>query len=84
MELLVEILGWVASVLIVGAYALNIRGKLPSNAPAYVWANLVGGAFFVVNTIFHGAYPSAVVNVIWVFIAIDTLLRQKQVGNGQK
>lgn len=77
MEILVETMGWIASVLIVGAYALNIKGKLASNAPAYVWANLVGGLFFVVNTVFHQAYPSALVNVVWVIIAVDTLVRKK-------
>jgi len=78
-EVLIETLGWIGSVLIVGAYALNIRGKLASGEPAYVWMNLIGGAFFVVNTLFHGAYPSAVVNIIWVFIAAHALLRNRMV-----
>jgi hypothetical protein len=76
-NLLIEILGWVASVLIVGAYALNIYGKLDTKAPAYIWANLVGGTFFVINTYAHGAYPSAVVNVVWVLIALNALWRRK-------
>jgi hypothetical protein len=77
MEVGIEIMGWVASVLIVGAYALNIKGKLASNDRRYVLANLVGGLFFIVNTAYHHAYPSAVVNVVWVLIAADSLLRKK-------
>ena len=77
LALLIEVLGWVASVLIVGAYALNIKGKLASDRPAYIWMNLVGGCFFVVNTWFHGAYPSAFVNVVWVLIAGAALLKKK-------
>lgn len=78
MGLFVEIIGWVASVLIVGAYYLNIRGKLGAGSPAYIWANMVGGAFFVANTAWHGAYPSAVVNVIWVLIALVALFNKQK------
>lgn len=74
MELLIEILGWIASLLIVGAYFLNIRGKLSAQSALYIWSNLVGGLFFIVNTIYHGAYPSAMVNVVWVIIAVVSLL----------
>lgn len=77
MNLLIETLGWIASVLIVGAYALNLRGALSANDPRYIWSNIVGGVFFVVNTIHHGAYPSALVNVIWVIIALAALLKKK-------
>ncbi len=76
--LFVEIIGWIASVLIVGAYYLNIRGKLTAGSPAYIWANLIGGAFFVINTFWHGAYPSAVVNVIWVVIALMAVIKRRK------
>ncbi len=42
-ELLIEILGWIASVLIVGSYAFNISGKLSTDSKWYVWANIIGG-----------------------------------------
>lgn len=77
MNLLIETLGWIASVLIVGAYALNLRGTLPASDPRYIWSNIVGGVFFVVNTIHHQAYPSALVNVVWVVIALAALIRKK-------
>ncbi|TAE26673.1 MAG: hypothetical protein EAZ91_17425 [Cytophagales bacterium] len=77
MNILIETLGWIASVLIVGAYALNLRGTLSSQDPRYVWSNIVGGSFFVVNTYHHGAYPSALVNVVWVIIALGALVRKK-------
>ncbi|MEZ0612150.1 hypothetical protein ACAW74_26810 [Fibrella sp. WM1] len=70
---IIETLGWVASILIVGAYFLNIQGRLDAKDPRYVWANLIGGLFFVVNTWYHGAYPSALVNIVWVLIAVFSL-----------
>ena len=75
LELFVETLGWLASILIVGSYALNLWGKIEANSKIYVWANIIGGLFFVVNTYFHQAYPSMVVNIIWVIIAVVLLIK---------
>jgi len=76
MGILIEVLGWIASVLIVGSYALNITGKLAANSKTYVVANLIGGLFFVLNTYYHQAYPSMLVNFIWVIIAIVMLFKK--------
>jgi hypothetical protein len=75
MAIVIDILGWIASVLIVGAYFLNIRGKWSAQSKWYILCNLVGGAFFIINTAYHGAYPSALVNVVWVIIAVFSLLK---------
>lgn len=75
MALLIDVLGWIASVLIVGAYFLNIRGRWSAQSKWYIICNLVGGAFFIINTAYHGAYPSALVNVVWVIIAMFSLLK---------
>ncbi len=77
MNILIEILGWIASVLIVGSYALNITGKLSASSKTYVLANIIGGVFFVVNTYYHQAYPSMFVNVVWVIIAIYMISKKK-------
>ena len=73
MNTLVEILGWMGSVLIVGSYALNITGRLAATHKLYVLANILGGIFFVVNTYFHQADHSMFVNIVWVIIAIVML-----------
>jgi hypothetical protein len=77
MGILIEMLGWIASVLIVGSYALNITGKVPASSKIYVLANIIGGVFFVVNTYYHKAYPSMFVNVVWVIIAIYMIRKKK-------
>ena len=38
MNMSVEIMGWIGSLLIVGSYALNITGKLEATNKWYVWA----------------------------------------------
>ncbi len=75
---MIEIMGWFASVLIVGSYALNISGRLKATSKWYVWANIIGGFFFIINTYFHQAYPSMLVNIIWVIIAFVMIFRNKK------
>lgn len=77
MGILIEIVGWIASLLIVGSYALNITGKLSANSKLYIWANIIGGLFFVVNTYHHQAYPSMLVNIIWVIIAFVMIAKNR-------
>jgi len=79
MTILVEVLGWIASMLIVGSYALNITGRLSAKSKLYVTANIIGGIFFVVNTYYHQAYPSMLVNIVWVIIALVMLTKKKEV-----
>lgn len=77
MVILIDTLGWLASLMIVGAYFFNIRGKITSSSPVYIWSNFIGGIFFIVNTYYHQAYPSMMVNVVWVIIAIAAILKKK-------
>jgi hypothetical protein len=75
--MLIEIIGWIGSVLIVGSYLLNIQGKINAKDSRYIWANLVGGFCFIIHTYVHQAYPSVAVNVIWVLIALTAIFRKK-------
>jgi hypothetical protein len=77
MNLLIEIVGWIGSILIVGSYYLNIQGKLDSKDSKYIWANLIGGICFIINTYAHHAYPSVAVNIVWVIIALFAIFRNK-------
>jgi hypothetical protein len=73
---LIEIIGWIGTVLIVGAYFLNINGKIKSTAIPYILANLVGGILFSIYTFAHRTWPNMVVNVVWVFIAVAALMKK--------
>jgi hypothetical protein len=76
MNIFIEIIGWIGAVLIVGAYCLNMYGYLKSGLAWYIGCNLIGGLFFVLNTFVHKAYPSMIVNIIWVVIAAAAIFKQ--------
>lgn len=74
-ELAVDIAGWVGASLILLAYLLVSAGRLTGRSPMFQWLNLAGAAGFVINSGWHGAWPSAVLNIIWIGIAIVSLWR---------
>ena len=78
MNYFIEIIGWIGAVLIVGAYFFNINGQLKSSSVVYIISNLLGGIFFTINTFVHQAYPSMIVNIIWVVIAIAAILKKNK------
>ena len=68
LELAVEVVGWTGALLILLAYLLISAGKLTGQSPLYQWMNIVGAAGFVINGWWHGAWPSAALNVLWLMI----------------
>ena len=74
-EIAVEIAGWTGASLILLAYLLLSMGKVTGQSPLYQGMNIVGAAGFIVNGWWHGALPSAVLNVIWMMIGGVTLWR---------
>ena len=74
-EIAVEIVGWAGASLILLAYLLLSAGRLTGHSIVYQAMNVVGAAGFIVNGWWHGAIPSAVLNVIWMLIGTIALWR---------
>ena len=71
----VDIIGWVGAIVLLAAYASVSARRLQGDSHIYQVLNLIGGACLIVNTVYYGAYPSAVVNIVWIGIAVYTLAR---------
>jgi len=76
--IIVNILGWVGSLLLIAAYYLNSKNWFTAQSFEYQLLNLIGSVCLIVNTVYFGAYPSAAVNVIWVFIGAYYLMNNKK------
>jgi hypothetical protein len=74
-EVAVEILGWAGAGLILLGYLLISTGKLAGQSGTYHWINLAGAIGFAINGWWHGAIPSAALNVVWAGIAIYALIQ---------
>jgi len=74
-EIAVEVAGWAGASLILLGYLLITAGKLTGQSAVYQWMNVAGAAGFIVNGWWHGAIPSAALNVVWMLIGAVALLR---------
>lgn len=74
-DIAAEVAGWIAALLILGAYGALTAEKLTAKSPVYQWMNVVGAAGFIVNSGWNGAWPSAALNVVWMGIGAGALWR---------
>lgn len=67
-QIAVEVAGWSGAALILLAYLLLSAGRLTGQSLIYQGMNVIGAAGFVINGWWHGAIPSASLNVLWLLI----------------
>jgi hypothetical protein len=72
-----EAVGWVGAVLLVAAYSLVSSGRIAGSGPLFQALNIVGGVALTLNTGYHGAWPSAALNVVWVCVGAGALIRHR-------
>ena len=75
MKILIDVLGWIGSVEVILAYGLNSYHKINAGSLLFQLLNLTGAVFLITNTVYYGAFPSAVINVAWVAIAIPAIFK---------
>jgi len=73
---LIDVAGWVGAALLVAAYAMVSTGRLQGSGLRFQLLNIVGGVALTVNTAYHGAWPSAALNVVWVVVGLGALVRR--------
>lgn len=72
---LVDAAGWAGAMALLSAYALVLAGRVPGHGWAFQLLNLTGAVGLAVNGVFHGAWPSAALNSIWLVIGVTALVR---------
>jgi len=75
MEIFISMLGWIGSLLVIGAYGLNSYQKIKSDSLVFQLMNLVGGVLLIINSAYKEAYPFTFINTVWVLIAIPAIFR---------
>ena len=74
-RLLVDLLGWIGAGALLSAYALVSTGRLQGRGLAFQALNLVGAAGLLINGVYHGAWPSAGLNTVWLVVGMVALAR---------
>ena len=68
-------IGWSGSLLIVGAYFLNVYGLLGTEDILYPVMNLLGAIFLGIEYTRKKAFPGTVLELVWGGIAIFNFLQ---------
>ncbi len=67
--------------MILAAYLMLSTGRLTGQSMLYQGMNVAGAAGFIVNGWYHGAVPSAALNVVWMAIGGIALWRIRRRGS---
>ena len=79
--LYIDIFGWAGSAAVVTAYALVSLNRVDGASRLYQLLNLIGSVGLAINTAYYRAYPSTLVNIVWLFIAALALIRISRSAN---
>lgn len=71
--ILVQALGMVGMVLLLGAYWLNSAGRLRGDPKTYQLMNLAGAIALTIYSAILSAWASVALNLVWSFIALNSL-----------
>lgn len=82
-NLLIDIIGWLGVAGLLTAYGLVSAKKLVGDSAVYQWLNLLGAGLLIVNSFYYGAFPSVGINVVWITIAVYTLI-SRAVGRSRE
>ena len=67
-RVLVDVLGWIGAGALLSAYALVSAGRLSGRGLGFQLLNLLGAVGLLVNGVYHGAWPSAGHNTVWLVL----------------
>lgn len=76
-----DVSGWAGGLVLISAYALVSFGRISAQGAAFQSLNLIGSLMLAANSAWHGAWPSASVNLIWIGVGIAALLRDPRTRN---
>ena len=69
-QILLTLAGWTGAISAVVAYGLVTMKRISPDSLLFQGLNIVGAGLLSVSASVHSAWPSAVVNVIWVAIGV--------------
>ena len=69
-QILLTLAGWTGAISAVVAYGLVTMKRISPDSLMFQGLNIVGAGLLSVSASVHSAWPSAVVNVIWVAIGV--------------
>ena len=78
MDIFVSVIGWIGTVLLLGAYGLLTARRVSAGGLLYQGMNLVGSVALMINSAYYSAWPSAALNLVWLAIGVAGLVHARR------
>ncbi len=75
---IIDVIGWIGAILLLIAYWAGVQKRLPPDGVTYNLLNAVGSLAIGVNVLANQAYPSVVLNAVWLAVALHALLAKRK------
>ncbi|MFM9589467.1 CBU_0592 family membrane protein [Streptomyces scabiei] len=75
-ETVIATVGWCGAGLLLAAYAMASTERIAGGGRAFQLLNLLGATALTVNSGYHQAWPSALLNTAWIAIGLTVLARR--------
>lgn len=77
LETFVAALGWLGTGLLLTAYFLLSTQREKATSVSYQLKNVFGAILLLANAAYHGAYPPAVLELVWAIIGIFAIVKSR-------
>lgn len=74
-KLILNIMGWIGVLFVLGAYALNVFNVIHADSVFYLSLNIVGSIFILLEAFSKKDYQPAFLNLVWAGIALVVLIK---------
>ncbi|MFI6477721.1 hypothetical protein ACIBH1_07320 [Nonomuraea sp. NPDC050663] len=79
MSILMAVIGWAGAALLLYGYAMVSSSRMSGDGTPYQLINLAGALGLMINSAYQGAWPSAILNVVWTGIGVAALIKLSRV-----
>ena len=76
-----ELSGWLGAILVLVAYFMVSTGRAKADSSGFQLINIIGAIFLIYYTHSCKAYASMIVNIMWVFIGLGSLITYVKLKN---
>jgi uncharacterized membrane protein required for colicin V production len=68
-------IGFIGVALLLGAYFLNLLGKMSKTSPLYLWLNTIGAALSCLASVLLHYIPFVLLEAVWALVSLFALVQ---------
>ena len=78
MDFMIEAIGWLGCFLILIAYFALSQKKWSVHSQNYIFFNIAGATFVLLNALAHRAWPIVILEALWAIVGLKNFLKVRK------